>query len=218
MATLTGAGQILGWICAVTFIWVLLASGSAWIIGAGRAQAAACLDGGGPGRSAASRRGRGCRSAWRSSPGPPRWSRSWPASTSRGATTRSTSPPRCTAAIAFIVLAYLLIYPAFLVLRLRRPHLPRPFRAPGGRVGAIAITVLATGWSLIAAACLLWPGLGTAHPDAALPEGFQGQRAQFEALVLVPVLLVVAAGAAYRLAAGRRTAAGGPPARPVPLG
>ena len=47
-ATLTGAGQVLGWICAVTFIWVLLASGSAWIMGAGRAQAAACLDGGGP--------------------------------------------------------------------------------------------------------------------------------------------------------------------------
>ena len=51
VATLTGAGQILGWICAVTFIWVLLASGSAWIIGAGRAQAAACLDGGGPRRA-----------------------------------------------------------------------------------------------------------------------------------------------------------------------
>ena len=33
---------------AAVFIWVLLASGSAWIMGAGRAQAAACLDGAGP--------------------------------------------------------------------------------------------------------------------------------------------------------------------------
>ena len=95
VATLTGAGQILGWICAVTFIWVLLASGSAWIIGAGRAQAAACLDGGGPpgarshlvadgGAGPHGARLRGRRAG----------RRSWPASTSRGATTRSTSPPR----------------------------------------------------------------------------------------------------------------------------
>ena len=39
-----GAGTIAAWL----FIWVLAASGSAWIIGAGRAQAAACLDGAGP--------------------------------------------------------------------------------------------------------------------------------------------------------------------------
>ena len=46
--TLTGPGQLLGWACAIVFIWVLVASGSAWIMGAGRAQAAACLDGAGP--------------------------------------------------------------------------------------------------------------------------------------------------------------------------
>src|SRR4029077_10945069 len=45
---LTGAGRVIGTITALVFIWVLLASGSAWIIGAGRAQAAACLDGAGP--------------------------------------------------------------------------------------------------------------------------------------------------------------------------
>jgi len=45
---LSGAGQLLGWASALVFIWVLLASGSAWIMGAGRAQAAACMDGAGP--------------------------------------------------------------------------------------------------------------------------------------------------------------------------
>ena len=47
-ATLTGAGAALGTVSALLFIWVLLASGSAWIMGSGRAQAAACLDGAGP--------------------------------------------------------------------------------------------------------------------------------------------------------------------------
>jgi hypothetical protein len=45
---LSGTGQLLGWASALVFIWVLLASGSAWIMGAGRAQAAACMDGGQP--------------------------------------------------------------------------------------------------------------------------------------------------------------------------
>ena len=43
-----GAAGLVGGLSAALFVWVLLASGSAWIIGAGRAQAAACLDGAGP--------------------------------------------------------------------------------------------------------------------------------------------------------------------------
>jgi amino acid transporter len=89
-----------------------------------------------------------------------------------------------TASIALIVVAYLLIYPAFLALRLRRPDLERPFRAPGGRGGAWVITVLATGWSLLATVCLLWPGFGTPEPDLALPAGFEGQRMPATARVM----------------------------------
>ena len=63
--------------------------------------------------------------------------------------------------IAVIVLAYLLIYPAFLRLRHRAPDLDRPFRIPGGNVVAWVLTLLATGWSLLVAVCLLWPGFGT---------------------------------------------------------
>jgi hypothetical protein len=45
---LAGGGQVAGWACAALFIWVLMSSAAAWIMGAGRAQAAACLDGAGP--------------------------------------------------------------------------------------------------------------------------------------------------------------------------
>src|SRR5262249_35277785 len=41
-------GPALGWACGILFIWILVASGCSWIMGAGRAQAAACLDGAGP--------------------------------------------------------------------------------------------------------------------------------------------------------------------------
>jgi amino acid transporter len=102
--------------------------------------------------------------------------------------------------IALIVLAYLLIFPAFVALRLREPGLKRPFRVPGGARTAWLVAGLATGWSLLAAVCLLWPGLGTADPDAALPAGFASQRGQFELLVLVPIGAVITVTTAYYLA------------------
>jgi amino acid transporter len=108
------------------------------------------------------------------------------------------------ASIALIVLAYLLIFPAFLALRLREPGLDRPFRVPGRAGVALLVAGLATAWSALAAICLLWPGLGTADPDAALPAGFASQRGQFELLVLAPIAAVVAAASAYHLAASAR--------------
>ncbi len=210
--TLTGAGQVLGWAWAAVFVWVLMASGSAWIMGAGRAQAAACLDGGGPrvlgrisGRtgvpvvmalvSGAVSAAAMCADLWLT-----------------GGDGQRYFSAALTVSIAFIVLAYLLIYPAFVVLRVRRPDLERPFRAPGGMRSAWLVTGLSTGWSLLVAVCLLWPGLGTADPDAALPAGFSGERGLFELLVLGPIVAVVLSFSAYHVGAGarsRRLAGGG---------
>jgi amino acid transporter len=115
--------------------------------------------------------------------------------------------------IALIVLAYLLIFPAFLALRLREPDLDRPFRVPGGVRIAWLVSGLATGWSALAAVCLLWPGFGTADPDIALPGGFESQRWPFELLVITPIVVVIAGATAYHLVTrradqARRTARG----------
>ena len=130
--TLTGPGQLLGWACAIVFIWVLVASGSAWIMGAGRAQAAACLDGAGP------------RALGRISPrsgvpvimGLVSGAISLLAMaadlTVAGKDNQKYFSAALVVSIALIVLAYLLIFPAFLALRLREPDLVRPFRVPGG--------------------------------------------------------------------------------------
>jgi glutamate:GABA antiporter len=194
-----GAAGLVGGLSAALFVWVLLASGSAWIIGAGRAQAAACLDGAGPavlGRIAAS--------------GVPviiglvsgalsLLTMAADLAVTGGAGQRYFSAA-LTVSIALIVLAYLFVFPAFIALRLRRPELVRPFRVPGGTPVAWAVSIIATAWSLLAAACLLWPGFGLADPDAALPGGFEGDRLQFEALVLTPIaLVVVLACVFYRL-------------------
>jgi glutamate:GABA antiporter len=51
-------------------------------------------------------------------------------------------------------------------------------------------------------AAALWPGLGTANPDAHLPDGFVGQRLAFTVAELVPLGLVLLA--AFLLARTRR--------------
>jgi amino acid transporter len=203
-ATLAGGGQLLGWACAIVFIWVLLASGAAWIMGASRAQAAACQDGAGPrvlgrisGRS-------GVPVIMGLVAGAVSLLAMAADLTVAGRDNQKYFSAALVASIALIVLAYLLIFPAFLVLRLRDPGLDRPFRIPGRAAAAWLVAGLATGWSALAAVCLLWPGLGTADPDAALPAGFASQRGQFELLVLAPVAAVIAVTSAYCLASRAR--------------
>jgi uncharacterized membrane protein len=105
-----------------------------------------------------------------------------------GGDTRKYFTAGLTVAITLIVLAYLLIFPALIALRIRRPGLVRPFRVPGGWFTAWLVTVVSTGWALLAAFCLLWPGLGTSDPDRALPAGFEESRFGFESMIAAPIV------------------------------
>jgi glutamate:GABA antiporter len=200
---LTGVGSVIGALAGLAFVWVLLASGAAGTMGAGRAQAAACLEGAGP-----------------------RWlghiSERTGVPVNMGLVTGGLSlvtmivdlsltagngqryfSAALTVAVALIMLAYLIIFPTFVALRISEPDLERPFRVPGGRGTAWVITILATGWSFLAAVSLLWPGVLTARPDTALPAGFAGDRGGFEMLVLAPIaallLLYAALYASHRM-------------------
>jgi amino acid transporter len=52
------------------------------------------------------------------------------------------------------LLSYLLVFPAFVLLRLRQPDEPRPYRMPGGMPGAWIAAVVC--WVFIAFACALF--------------------------------------------------------------
>ena len=195
--TLTGAGAVLGTLSAVVFIWVLVASGSAWIMGAGRAQAAACLDGAGPRALGRISERSGVPVVMGLVSGGVSLLLMLLSLWVTGGNDQKYFSVALNVAISLIVLAYLFIYPAFLRLRSRSRDLDRPFRVPGGAVGAWLVTILATAWSLLATICLLWPGFGTTHPDDHLPAGFEGQRVEYELLTIAPILVVIAAVAAY---------------------
>jgi amino acid transporter len=189
--TLTGAGAVLGAVGAFVFIWVLFASGTAWIMGAGRSQAAACLDGAGPAVFGRVSERTGVPVIMGLVSGAVSMITMLAYLLLTDGDGQKYFSVGLTVAVAMIVLAYLMIFPAFVALRIRRPDLERPFRVPGGMPVAWAVSIVSTAWALLASICLLWPGFGTSDPDASLPAGFEGDRATFEMLVLVPVGLML---------------------------
>jgi amino acid transporter len=203
------AATVVGALSAVLFIWVLLASGSAWIMGAGRAQAAACQDGGGPRLLGRISERTGVPVVMGLVSGAVSLATMIATLYITGGDGQRYFSAALTSAISMIIIAYLFVFPAFFVIRRRYPDLERPFRAPGGMRGALAITVLSTGWAVVATCCLLWPGFATSHPDSALPLGFEGRRLEFELLVLSPVIAVLAVVTLYHVAVRRASVAHG---------
>ena len=193
-ATLSGFGKVLGDLAALGFIWALLSSGTTWIMGADRAQAVAGYDGGAP-------RFFGIFSK--------RWGTPIAVNLMSGVfstivmvlaftLTSGNAAKYFTVvlglAISTTTIAYTMIFPALIKLRYSHPHVPRPYRVPGGMAGAWAVSILTTGWAALATVALLFPGFGTAHPDQSLPEGFEGQRGAFEASQFIPLAALIALG------------------------
>jgi amino acid transporter len=194
---LTGAGKVLGDFAAIFFIFALMSSGATWIMGADRAQAVACYDGAGP-------RFLG------------RFSKRYGTPIAVNALsgiiaslfmilafilTSGSSSKYFSAALGLAIstttISYLAIFPALYLLRRKMPDVHRPYRVPWGNGGAALFSGLTFFWSALATAALLWPGLGQSNPDASLPEGFAGQRWQYEASQIIPLLFFFALGVIF---------------------
>ena len=196
--TLTGAGHVLGDLAAVGFIWVLMSSGATWIIGADRTQAVAGYDGAAP-------RFLGVFSK--------RWGTPIVVNLLSGVVatlvmifasvlTSGSSEKYFSAvlglAISTTTISYIAIFPALVKLRYNHGHVPRPFKIAGGMAMAWVISILTTGWALLATVVLLWPGLGTSDPNSALADlGFDNQRWQYEAAEFIPLVVILATGVIF---------------------
>ncbi|HEX8753315.1 MAG TPA: APC family permease [Solirubrobacterales bacterium] len=111
-------------------------------------------------------------------------------------------------AVVFL-LPYLLMFPAVVVLRRKDPDRPRPFRMPGGEVGAWAYAIVTT--LIVAASMVLfvWPEI----PNAPEEWSYTGPL-----LGIVVAALVVGEAIIWRMAhPGKPKAAKRPPERrPIP--
>src|SRR3982074_200671 len=63
--------------------------------------------------------------------------------------------------ISTTTFSYILIFPPLLTLRPKYPNVPRPFVVPGGNAGAWACVILTMFWVVGATVFSLWPGLFT---------------------------------------------------------
>jgi amino acid transporter len=190
-------------LAALAFLWIVVANGLTWVMASSRTQAAASLDGVGPpalGRVSA-RTGTPVTATLAC--GLVATVTTLAAFAVAGDDNSRYFSVALTLSIALLALANLIVFPALVRLRRSHPDRPRAFRVPGGAAGALAVSALATGWSAVALAAALWPGLGTGDPDAYLPDGFAGERFAFTLAELLPLAAVLAA--AFLLARpGRR--------------
>jgi glutamate:GABA antiporter len=88
--------------------------------------------------------------------------------------------------ISTATIAYLFIFPAFLILRYKYPNVPRVYRVPGGMPVAWIVTLLPFAYALIAVVFILVPGTLPGSIDRPTYE-----LTQFIPLIIVILLTVV---------------------------
>jgi amino acid transporter len=122
--------------------------------------------------------------------------------------------------ISTTTFSYILIFPALLTLRRKYPNVPRPYRVPGGNAGAWACVILTMFWVVAATVFSLWPGLFTYTWSA---DYSNVSRTTFEVytFAVVAFLIVVAiafwaVGRGHAIHSGPVTTAAG--TTPLPAG
>ncbi|HZS76874.1 MAG TPA: APC family permease [Ktedonobacteraceae bacterium] len=178
---------VLGWLVALAIILALASSGGTWIIGADRTYAIAALD-----RTAPVLLGR--------------FSGRYGTPISVNTMSGIVASIAMIAAIlvnsfgsgnivtlyglvfGFVVstttLSYLFIFPAYFILRLKYPNVPRPYKVPGGTVGAFIAMLLPLIYAAVASYFILIPTDATLTNDGV-------DRLTYELTQFVPLAVIV---------------------------
>ncbi|MFF3504333.1 APC family permease [Streptomyces sp. NPDC003247] len=122
-----------------------------------------------------------------------------------------------TVAVTTLLLSYLVVVPALVVLRLRRPDTPRPYRVPFGDPGFLTCAALVYAWILAGSWSALFPGVleGLFGIDYVFQDVWGVSRLSFEAFTLGTVAVLLLVGT-VGLTVARREAAAPPVAQAGP--
>jgi amino acid transporter len=93
--------------------------------------------------------------------------------------------------ISTTTFSYILIFPALLTLRRKYPNVHRPFVVPGGKAGAWICVILTMFWVVAATVFSLWPGLLT-YAWSADYNGVSRSTFELYTFITVAFLIVVA--------------------------
>jgi glutamate:GABA antiporter len=205
--TLTGAGKALSWLAGLGIIYALLSSGTVWMMGADRSQAAAGFDGSGPRSFGRISERFGTPVVVNVASGVLATFSMVLAFELAGGSNEKYFNVVLGVVLLFTILSYLVVFPSAWRLRNRYPDIERPYRVPGGALGLRICVVLTMSWTVIAAVFSLLPGLfsdGKFLDDAALPDGFT--RIEYQLIIIVPLILAIVTGFVF-YAMGARTRA-----------
>lgn len=193
-AVLTGAGKVLADVAAIGVIIGLLSSAVTWLIGSDRAQAVAGYDGAAPRAFGYFSKRLGTPIVVNLVSGVVSTIVLVLTLTLTSGNTAKYFSATLGVVISMVTMVYLLIFPAVIKLRYSHPDVPRPYRVPGGKAGLWAAGILTTAWCALTTIAIIYPGIGTAHPDESLPDGFAGQRLQYTLSQVIPLVVMIGVG------------------------
>ena len=193
-AVLTGAGKVLADIAAIGVILGLLSSAVTWLIGSDRAQAVAGYDGAAPRAFGHFSRRLGTPIVVNLVSGVVSTIVLILTLTLTSGNTAKYFSATLGVVISMVTMVYLLIFPAVIKLRYSHPDVPRPYRIPFGKIGLWTAGILTTAWCALTTIAIIYPGIGTAHPDDSLPEGFEHQRLEYTLSQVIPLVVMILIG------------------------
>jgi glutamate:GABA antiporter len=209
-AVLTGAGKALADVAAIGVILGLLSSAVVWLIGSDRVQAVAGYDGSAPKALGYFSRRLGTPIVVNLLSGVVSTIVLILALQLTSGNAAKYFSVTLGLVISMVTFTYVLIFPAVIKLRYKYPDIPRPYRIPGGTAGLWVAGILTTAWAAFTTIAIVFPGIGTAHPDDSLPSGFTGQRLEYTLSQLIPLGVMILVGLLFYVAGAptrRQTAA-----------
>jgi amino acid transporter len=190
---LGGAATFFNYVVGAAFVFVLLSSGTTWLMGSDRLMAIGALAGSGPKQL-------GYFSARFGTPLYVNVLSGVVATFFMILALRLTSGNLgafFTVVLGLVIstttFSYILIFPALLTLRRKYPNVKRPFVVPGGQLGAWVCVILAVFWVAAATLFSLWPGLFTYQwsADHASLSRFNFELANGIAITALIVLAII---------------------------
>jgi glutamate:GABA antiporter len=101
--------------------------------------------------------------------------------------------------ISSTTLSYFFIFPALVILRRRYPQAERPYRVPGGQVGAWAAMLISEAFVIVTVITLVWPGaINALFGESYSVESSWGvSRVFFESVTLGSLAVMIALGLVF---------------------
>ena len=193
-AVLTGAGKVLADIAAIGVILGLLSSAVTWLIGSDRAQAVAGYDGAAPRAFGYFSKRLGTPTVVNLVSGVVSTIVLILALALTSGNAAKYFSATLGVVISTVTIVYVLVFPAVIKLRYSHPDVPRPYRIPGGKAGLWTAGILTTAWAAFTTIAIIYPGIGTAHPDDSLPSGFEHQRLEYTLSQVIPLVVMILIG------------------------